>query len=206
MTLATYADLIAELPFWVENRPSLVARYPVFVALCEAKMNRMLRVRRMIARTTITASAETLALPSDFVAAKTLRLTGGSKWQLEAVTEDGFTDLMSGDPSAGEPQAFGVEGGNFVFWPPPSSSADIYLVYYQAIPGLQANSSNWMLSNHPDAYLYGAVAEAWSYVGNADETSKFATLFMGVLGQIGDASVSESQSDRLTPGGRFTVV
>jgi hypothetical protein len=205
MTIATYAELLTELPSWLDNRTTLTDRYPVFVALCEAKMNRRLRTRRQVARSTISPSAETLTVPTDFAAAKSMRLTGGSKWQLDAVSDEQLTDLMGGDDSSGEPQAFALEGGNFVFWPPPSSATSINLVYYQTVPGLEANSTNWVLTNHPDAYLYGAVAEAWSYLGENEEAAKFAQLFLAALDDIEAASISEMMSDRMTPQIRSSI-
>jgi hypothetical protein len=205
MSITTYAGLIAELPTWVDNRTSLTDRYPVFVQMCEAKINRLLRCRRMIARADISPSSETLAVPTDFLSAKSLRLTGGSKWELEAISAEDLTDRMGQDDSAGEPQAFSVEGGSFAFWPPPSTATDMRLVYYQAIPGIEANSTNWVLANHFDVYLYGCAAEAWSWLGENDEASKFAGLFTAALGQVADASVLETMADRLTPQRRSTI-
>ena len=41
----------------------------------------------------------------------------------------------------------------------------VNLSYYQAIPGLSTdNTSNWLLTSYPDAYLYGVLAVAYNYL------------------------------------------
>jgi hypothetical protein len=204
--LANYADLTTEFGVWIENRPTLSARLPAFVAMCEAKMNRLLRVRQMIARASISASSELLAVPADFLALKSMRLTAGDGWELEVITPEDQRDRMGQSSDPGEPQAVAVEGGAFAFWPPQSSATAAEAVYYQQIPGLVANGTNWLMTSHPDAYLYGVVAEGWNYVGDNEEATKFATLFQGALADISAASIRESWSDRLTPQPRATVV
>jgi hypothetical protein len=49
----------------------------------------------------------------------------------------------------------------------PSNTA-LELVYFQQIPSLAANSTNWLMSQHPDLYLFGALTEAQAYTVNPD--------------------------------------
>jgi hypothetical protein len=198
LTITTYAGLIAQVPVWLDNDTGLTSVIPDMVVLCEAKLNRKLRSRRQVTRSTISPSAETLAVPADFLAAKTMKLVSGSKWELEFVSVEKMEDLQASDQTTDEPKAFTVEGGNFVFWPAPSVATDIRLIYYATIPAA-SGTDNWVLANHPDAYLYGTVAEAWSYKGNGEEAAKFGQLFLGVIDSINASSVSESAADRLTP-------
>ena len=52
--------------------------------------------------------------------------------------------------------------------PKPDSNYTLEMVYRQNIPALASNSSNWLLSLAPDAYLYGALLESQPYQKKAD--------------------------------------
>jgi hypothetical protein len=42
----------------------------------------------------------------------------------------------------------------------PLNSTALELDYYQTIPALASASSNWLITAHPDLYLFGAMCEA----------------------------------------------
>ncbi len=201
MSLATYAGLTAAVPAWLDNRQDLGARIPEFVALAEAKLNRRLRARRQVTRVTLSPDAETWPLPDDFAAARTLRLLGGSKLIVEPVSAEAMAGLYAENDSPGEPRAFAIEGQSLVLWPPPADVTDLRLTYWALIPPA-ATADNWVLAGHPDVYLYGTVAEGWSYLGNNEEATKWAGLFVAAIEEISAAALSETSADRLTPLGR----
>jgi hypothetical protein len=63
---------------------------------------------------------------------------------------------------------FTIEGGNILTMPLDPSNTPLELVYFQQIPSLAANSTNWLMSQHPDIYLFGALTEAQAYTVNPD--------------------------------------
>lgn len=185
MPLATYSDLQGEVASWL-RRADLSAEIPTFVALAEAQMNRRLRVRAMAARLSPSWADEYVDLPADFLAEREVSLTDGSgaKHRLAYLAPEPM-DLASLSPSSGRPRFYGLYGGQMRLHPSPDQAYAAELVYLQAIPALSdANPSNWLLAAHPDAYLYGALAQSAPYLKADDRLQVWSSLFLGVLSDI----------------------
>jgi hypothetical protein len=68
----------------------------------------------------------------------------------------------------GNPLAYTI-WGDTVLWigPLPDAAYSLELLYQSGVPPLaSADGTNWLLSNHPDAYLFGTLAEAELYIGH----------------------------------------
>jgi hypothetical protein len=66
-----------------------------------------------------------------------------------------------------------------------TSSSSIEISYYSKIPALDdTNTTNWVIDTHPDVYLYGCLAEAFSYVQNDEQAMKYMNLFIDGINQI----------------------
>jgi hypothetical protein len=211
VSLTTFAELKAAALSACDSNTNLTdAVLGERVALVEAKLNRRLRTRRQVTRTTLTIDAETESVPADFLAVRSIRPTSGSQdAQLTFVSVDAMTEMKGDDDGAGEINAFSVEGGSFVFWKYPSgSSVTAQLVYYARVPALSdAATTNWLLTYNPDAYYAGVVAECWAFLGNnPEEELKWAAKFEGLLEEIQSADKRETLADRLTPQIRATIV
>ncbi|MEI9890926.1 MAG: hypothetical protein WDN45_10435 [Caulobacteraceae bacterium] len=80
---------------------------------------------------------------------------------------------------------YGLYGGQLRLHPAPDQAYAAELVYLQTIPALsQTNPSNWLLAAHPDAYLYGALAQSAPYLKADERLSTWSSLFLGVLADI----------------------
>jgi len=66
MALSTYTELKASVADWL-NRTDLTTIIPDFIALAEAQIERTLRTRQMIVRTTASIDTEYSAVPADFL-------------------------------------------------------------------------------------------------------------------------------------------
>lgn len=185
MPLATYSDLQREVAAWL-RRADLSAEIPTFVALAEAQMNRRLRVRSMAARLSTSWAAEYVDLPADFLAEREVSVidAGGGRRRLAYLPPEPM-DLASQTPSSGRPRFYGLYGGQLRLHPAPDQAYAAELLYLQAIPALSdANPSNWILATHPDAYLYGALAQSAPYLKADERLSTWTSLFLGVLADI----------------------
>src|SRR5215472_4898919 len=155
--ITDYASLQSELQSWLWNRSDVTPRIPVFIQLCEAQMNRRLQARLSIARVAIAISSETLPVPSDFAGPVSILLQTDPLSELDFVMPDGL-NLRQDDQArtnSDNPDSFTVEGTNFRFYPIPGAPIAALLTYRQKIQALSSsNVSNWVLANHPDAYLY----------------------------------------------------
>tara|TARA_R110002096_G_scaffold52845_3_gene137751 strand:- start:582 stop:1061 length:480 start_codon:yes stop_codon:yes gene_type:complete len=108
----------------------------------------------------------------------------------------------SSDPT-GKPLYYSVMKNNIEFAPVPDGEYTIEIVYYQKIPPLSANPTNWLLDDHPDAYLYGALMHSAPYL-QADER---AGLWAGKYNQIIQQIISSDDKAKFsgsTPSISFT--
>jgi hypothetical protein len=150
---------------------TLIARIPTFIQNFEAKMNRALFVRQMEQRSSATVTAgvtdcEFVLLPSDFQSMRRVRLS--------SVTGKPCLEFRSGTQMdeyrfktqniVGQPVYFTIFGTEMELGPTPDQSYTLEMVYRKNIPALSSNSSNWLLTMAPDAYLYGALLESAPYM------------------------------------------
>lgn len=169
MAIANYADLQTAVANWMARvgDDQISDNVADFITLFEAEANRRLRVRQMETTATITPSSGTASLPSDYLAWRRVTWTGSLNVELEFVEP---TWLRAAYPSSdeGTPKFFSVEGSSIHLRP--VSDTDITLHYWEKIDALSDDATtNWLLTAHPDAYLFGALCEAHLFVRDAAE-------------------------------------
>ena len=183
MAISTYEDLQSAAANWLD-RTDLTSRIPEFIALAETAMNRQLRVRKMETRATATVSDAFSAVPSDYLQSKSFSMSDGSAtWTLEPAAPETIEDYASRGQT-GRPLFFAVVGGEFRYYPVPDASYTATLTYYAKPTALSdANTSNWILAEHPDAYLYGTLLAAGPFLRD-DATSTYAQLYQAAIDAI----------------------
>jgi hypothetical protein len=81
-----------------------------------------------------------------------------------------------------------VIGAQIEFWPIPDRAYDAVIELQTGIAPLSDdNPSNWILDNHPDAYLFGALAAGAAYAKNDERAAAYQAQFERVLGDIQEA-------------------
>ncbi len=161
MALANYSDLLTAVANWLDDS-SLTDRIPEFIALAEAEFNRRLRTDDMAARVTATLDGQYLALPSDFKAMRSIHVEATPDTALEQMALGELYRAYSGY-TTGTPRAYAIADGQIVFAPIPASGT-VELIYWAKIPALTStNTTNWLMTAHPDLYLFGTLAQAEFY-------------------------------------------
>jgi hypothetical protein len=159
MALTNYTDLVAAINGWL-NRSDMTAIAPDLIALAEAEFNRRLRTIEMEGRATATLAGEAIALPADFMGLRSISVDNTFFEQISA------QELFDIPTSARLPRFVAVTDGQFFFRPAPASGT-VKIDYYQKIPALTvANPTNWLMTKHPDLYLFAALAQAEFYNWN----------------------------------------
>lgn len=183
MTIATYADLTAAVPNWL-RRADLTAMVPDFIMLAEREMDRTLRTALQLGRQTMTIDAEFVDAPATLRMVRSFRLTSGGG-ALREVTPEQMAKKKNGQTLTGAPEWFTVIGGQIEFWPVPGSAYGAEIEMQAGITPLSdENPTNWILSSHPDAYLFGALAAGAAYAKNDERAAVFQAQFERVLGDI----------------------
>ena len=180
-SIGDYSALVEKVALWLD-RDDLQQRAPDFIALAEARWNRLLRTPEMeMGRVTLEAG-EKVTLPVDFLQARSIYLEGAPDRPLRAMSPNALAVGYSGRP--GIPAAYAIAGRELRLAPPPRESVMVSLDYYQRIPSLSVNTpSNWLLESHPDIYLYGALIQAEAYINNDER--------IGLWKQAHDEALSE---------------
>lgn len=193
MAITNYSELQAAVANWLD-RDDLATRIPEFIALAEAQMNRLLRSRGAIGRSTATVSSEFSALPADFAQAISLRAQTTSDWDELSPADQ---ETMSGYPaSTGNPRLYSVVGGELRFYPAPDTGRTLEMTYFAKVPALSvANPSNWVLASHPDAYLYGTLVHSAPLLRDGD--------VLGTWKALSDAAMDQILAERRQPGGKL---
>lgn len=192
MALANYADLLASVAGWL-NRTDLTATIPDFIRLAEAEFNRSLRTIEMEGRATATLTSDAVAVPSDYIGLKSIKL---GTTPLEYVAPGEAFD----DDTTGTAARYTISDGQFFFRPAPSTGT-VTIDYYQAIPALTAsNTTNWLMTKHPDLYLFATCAQAEFYLVNDARVPAWKGRAEELTAQINRATVRETfDGHRLTP-------
>lgn len=203
MALTTYNELKTAIALHAmrSNDSEFVAAVPDFITLFEAEANRRLRLSQQEITTTGSVDANgQVSLPADYLAMRSLRADMGTDGTIEWATPEHVLDEYAGQ-AAGIPKYFTIEGNILKTYPP--SSYDLIMNYYEKIPALTgSNTSNWLLVQAPEAYLYGSLVHGATFMGDfervgvfkqfaeaafqdlikADSGRRFATARMRVMG------------------------
>jgi hypothetical protein len=179
MALSTYAELKTSVADWL-NRSDLTAAIADFISLAEAQMERVLRNRNMLTRGTGNITVEYTALPADFLDGLTLKLTGTNPiTPLQFETLNNLDQLQNTTYlSNGKPLFYAIIGTNFRVLPIPDSTYAYEIDYYAKLAKLSvSNTTNWLLTQAPDIYLYGALLQAAPYLQNDERIPVWAALY-----------------------------
>lgn len=180
MSITSYSILRTTVADWL-NRSDLTAAIPTFIALAEAKFNRDLRTRHQIKRSTATLTSQFITLPTDWVEAANIQLNTSPIKVLEYVTSsqaDRISANNYGNPNA---EVYTIVGTQLEVVPAVATNTEIEMTYYSKIPALSStNATNWLLTEWPDLYLYGALSNAAPYLR---EDERLAT-WKNMVGQL----------------------
>lgn len=177
-----YSELQSEIGDWL-NRSDLTAVIPTFISLAEVGLERVLRVRQMMARANATIDTQYSALPSDFLEAKTFKLTSTSPLQpVSFATIDEMDDFDSKTTASGRPLYFTIVGNQIRVHPLPDGNYTGELTYYAKLPRLSGSiTTSWLLTSSPDAYLYGALLQAAPYLKDDERLNVWSTLYASAV-------------------------
>ena len=176
MALSTYSELKASIANFLNRSDLTTEIQDDFIKLTEADFNAKLRIRQMEQIDTVTINAETVTVPTGFISVRSFYILSGNKYPLEYLTPSNLFETRGGSRT-GRPRAYTIEADNeteqFRFGPSPDTSYTGYLSYYKAIAALSdSNTSNYILSTHPNIYLYGSLYHAANFLGGMDPDQK----------------------------------
>jgi len=184
--LTTYAGLQARIAALV-TRSDQTDAIKDCITLAEAEMNRRLQSRDMEAvDSAFVISGETAAFPTGYQRVLSFRITStAGRLPMDYLSPEEMDRQQVPSLGRGVPSFYSEAAGAFIFdaWPA-TGSATARLRYRRDIPALSDdNTTNWLLTAHPDAYLYGALYHLGIGIG-ASDTATWKALFDQAIASI----------------------
>lgn len=173
MAITTYSELKAAIVNW-SHRDDVIALVDDFIDLCEAEIWNDLRIRQMEGRSTATVSSRYLALPTDYVDIRRLRLISGS---LSYDLDPRPPTSLDIDSSSGIPSSYSVTS-QIEFNRTPNGSFTAELQYWKKLTALDGtNTTNAVLTSYPQLYLYGSLYHLFTWTEQDDKAANYKLLF-----------------------------
>lgn len=153
-----------------------------------------LRYRGMETTTTLTMSGASVAVPADWLEFKRIWIDANDGKDLIYTPLSQFkTDADS--QSTGTPSKYTIDGGTL--YVAPTSDADLEVTYYQTLGAFTGDAStDTVLTNNPEVYLSGVLAEAYRWIRDTDgmalEQAEFAAKVRGLNAEDKRAQTSGS--------------
>lgn len=181
-TIGGYIDLVAAINAWLD-RDDLSDRVPEFLALCEARMNRHLRTVLQETAATWTVTSGAYELPQNYRKMRRLFVADTPNREIVEVSPQSVVGRYDGTP--GVPEAYYIEGRTLNLAPPPLDTIDLGARYWSRIvPLTSTDDSNWLLEEHPDAYLTGSLLEAAIYIRDDEAIAFLEPRFGRIIEEI----------------------
>ena len=178
MAISDYTELKTAVANWLD-RDDLADRIPEFIALAEARMNRVLRLRMMESKYTAStvASQRNYALPASYIQMRNFQLNTSPITSLSYVSPEIY-DRLWGGSQGGTPLFYTIIANELQLGPIPGSVITMEMLFYKKVSALSAsNTTEVMLTDNPDVYLYGALLEAEPFVMNDERIGVWAQGF-----------------------------
>lgn len=185
MAITTYAELQTSVANFLA-RDDLTAQIPDFIALAEARMGRELDTRSQIKRVTAetVAGAEFIDLPTDLRKIQGIKINSNPVKLLDYATSYDYYNLTPSN-GTGTPSYYTVVGTAIGLRPIPDSVLTIEMIYSDDIDALSStNTTNTILTRHPDAYLFGALAAASVFLMDDARAAQFDQVFSRTIDEM----------------------
>ncbi len=197
-----YTELQDAIADWLNRvgSPELAERAPDFIKMAEARFNRKLRVRQNEKRATATLDAGFITLPSDWLEAKAIRLVvDGKPVPLELGTSEQLDQARRDASTVGttKPHRYRFIGNQIEVAPYVSGEATMELEYFYKVPALAASSTNWLLADWPDLYLYGALQHSAPYLRDDQRLQTWAGIYNTLWTELTEADDKAKHSGSL---------
>ncbi len=208
MALNNYTNLQTAIGNWL-NRGDLTAQIPDFITIAEAQMQRRFKLaltegkmlpRLMVANNnafSLTAATEYVNLPTDFLGVLSFTIDAPAvnpanipQVQLDYVGPQNLAYLKQkrGQTASNDtPGVFSIVGAQFQFLPIPDVTYTGNLWYWSnsAFPlSGQGGGTNWILTNHPDVYLYGALTASAPYLMDDARITTWGNMFVQAMEDV----------------------
>tara|TARA_R100001369_G_scaffold60911_1_gene87710 strand:- start:751 stop:1398 length:648 start_codon:yes stop_codon:yes gene_type:complete len=211
MAITNYLTLKSTLADYLHRSDLSDSILSNFVQLGEARINRQLRLLQQeeIATLTLSAGNSTVALPTNWQ--ETIDVVyADNKRSIQPQNIRNLNSQSSSAEARGRPLLYAITNGTLSFEITADIEYSILLNYFERW-NIAADTTNWLIENAPDAYLYASLIEAKAYIKKVEDLSVWA---QGLQTALNDLNQLDNRSRRnatsridnaLSNGRRFDI-
>lgn len=205
MSITTYSELKTAVANWLD-RSDLTSRIPEFITLAEARINYgdlttgfetpPLRSKWNESTATLSATAEAVALPSNFLEMRAIYIEQGSdKHPLQVWSAENQIEQL-GEEGTNRPTGFSIDSDGTTTYlrlsTPPDATYTIKIRYFNKLTAFSNDAdSNSVLTNTPGVYLHATLTEAYLYTRNLEMAQLEASRTSGVIKGLNQAMLRQ---------------
>lgn len=189
-----YTSLLAQV---VDTLGSQVttAQVDAQLAFVEARFNRIIDSPEREKEAYLTPTAD-IQLPADCWRLRDI-------WVMGTASSDVPTSLVQVSAAQARAlyayetngiEAYSLTGRTIDFWPDPgtSNTTQVRIRYQQTIPALtSSNTTNWLLTYHPDIYYYSLLLQCEAYIVNDQRLPIWKAALDEALGELSALSAKQ---------------
>lgn len=183
-TINTTAGLRTAIVDAMGNRADVLAQVDDFIVLAEAEFNRVLRLPGMVTtNVAFAASARFTDLPTGFEEMlRVQRYEGGERKRIDFIGDEYAPKIDRG--IGGTPRYWDVIGLKLELMPAPSAAMTLDISYWADLTTITAGTANFLLTSHPDLYLYRSIIAAAQRMQDDKRLKRYSDLYSQVLGEV----------------------
>lgn len=216
MSISTYAELQTAIANWMhrtDTNDPFYAQIPNCIALAEARINRVFipRSQEIEDELTCVPGSRYVPLPSGVINPIGLWLKAWLPRQ--RLTNCLPEELPVKTNATGYPEYWAIDNGNIAFDKLCESAFTFDFRYLKTFALSSGATTNYILTNNPDLYLWGALVEASDFVRDSEGVAKYEARFQKALM---DAQNNENDTRAIVPltteigaanrNGRFNII
>jgi hypothetical protein len=195
MAISNYSELKASIADFL-NRDDLASVTGDFIALAEAQMGREIRHHKMIERAEGEVDTRFSQVPADWLESIRFHVNDDKSSEIELISLAEMLKFRNENSATGKPKYYAIVGESFEVYPTPDTTYSTELMYYKPIPALSdSNTTNWLLTSNPDAYLYGSLMQSAPYLKDDQRMQVWSVLYSNAVQSI------NTESRRIRSGG-----
>ena len=209
----------AEIENWAHRSNITTDTVDTFIDLAEAEFNVRLRTVDQETVDELVCNTRFTSLPSDFLEMRLVEFQDSTLSNVSYATPEYLTKLRA-KHTAGNPVAYSIRGTTIELVPSPGADdpdldgfgedvspfeageVTLIITYWAKVAALSdSNTTNWLLTNHPNMYLYECLRQLSIYIKDDAGMTRYATLLQGYY----DAMQRQDRRKRWGGGLRIRV-
>ena len=175
-------------------RTDLTTPITTFIQMAEASFKRDRRVRKLQDRI-FSVSADGSSLPSDFHSIESWYHDGPTFYGPIEIVNSDMIGYLKGERYGGQtgvPAHAAIVNGTARYAPEPNDTFLTAMTYWRKVDVLStSNTTNWLLDDHPDIYIYGALVHTAPYLKDDARLPVWESRLEKAINEIDQATEDE---------------